>query len=103
MKKVIIALLAVVALTACGIEEQVKSDRGRGDAPRPKKSDIDGRPADTITEMPDGFGGVASKCAGDGWRAFVTTRAKGYGSALAVVADPDCEHVGTGPDAPYGD
>lgn len=74
--------------------EEVKTYRGRGDAPRPLLTEIDGRPADSVTEMPDGFPSVASKCVWDGYRAFVTSN----GDAIHVVEDADCSFEGTGPD-----
>lgn len=96
---VLIGLAIVIGGIAWGINaantktETHKTERGRGDAPRPEKNDIDGRPVDGVTEMIDGFPNVATKCVWDGWRAFVTSN----GDAIHVVEDPDCEHVGTGP------
>lgn len=77
-------------------QEHKNTSRGRGDAARFPTENIDGRSADTITEMPDGFGNIASKCAADGYRAFVTTKANGA-SALYVIADPACKYDATGP------
>lgn len=79
--------------------EQHKSERGRGDAPRPTTEQIDGRPVDGVTEFPDAYSNVATKCVWDGYRGFMTTRSGTDNSAhLVVVEDPECEHVGTGPD-----
>lgn len=93
------AALAVVVLLAagCGVIESKESSRGRGDGPRFPTHKIDGVVADGITEMPDGFGNITTKCVWDGWRAFVGTKGKGA-SALFVVADPACKYHETGPD-----
>ena len=92
-----VACIVFIFVAASHADENRKTERGRGDAPRPTEAQIDGRGADTVTEMPDGFGGVASKCVYEGVRAFVTTRASGYGSDLELWADETCTFVGTGP------
>lgn len=87
---------AVVVLSGCGIEEGIKSDRGRGDAPHPGRNTINGDPADFIIEMPDGWGNVATKCAYTGYRAFESTKSGGA-SSLVIVKDDRCKPQGTGP------
>lgn len=87
MRKFIGIALLVVLLASCGIEEGVKTRRGRGDAPATKHINQDA--PDYVIEMQDGWGNVATKCAYTGWRVFVSTKAAGA-SSIAVVADPKC-------------
>lgn len=92
------AVVLSVTLSGCGLLESKDSERGRGDGPRFPADKIDGTVADGISELPDGFGNVATKCVWDGYRAFVTTKGKGA-SALVIVVDKDCRYEETGPDA----
>jgi hypothetical protein len=86
--------IAAVAAPATSYNEARKTERGLGDGPRFPADMIDGRPVDGITEMADNYPNVANKCVWDGFRAFVTSN----GDFLAVVVDPACRYVPTGPD-----
>lgn len=96
MKRLAAVLILAGLLAGCGIQEGVKSRRGRGDAPHFPSSKIDGRTVDGITEFTDGWGNVETKCVWNGYRAFLSTKSKGA-SSLVVVADPKCKYVETGP------
>jgi len=91
-----IAAIVFVFVDFSTYNEHKKTDRGRGDAPRVSKHLIDGRTADGITEFPDGWGNVATKCVWTGWRAFESTKANGA-SSLVLVPDAECDFVATGP------
>lgn len=88
MRKVIAVLALAALLASCGIEEGVKTRRGRGDAPSTKNINQDA--PDYVIEMQDGWGNVATKCAYEGWRVFVGTKNGGGASSIFVVADPAC-------------
>lgn len=90
MRKIIITATAVTVLALAGCGQQWDDEHGKGDAPvRNQKGDD--TPAD-VTNFPDNFGNVATKCVAGvaGWRAFVTTNGKGS-SFLVVQADPACK------------
>ena len=61
--------------------EEHKTERGRGDTSVVR---IDQGPAQ-VYEMPDTFGNVATKCVGEGKRAWVTTK-----GGIEVTDDPRC-------------
>ncbi len=82
MKKLVLAALTVLALTACS---EFNDERGKGDAPVEKRDD---GPAEVVN-FPDGFSNVAHKCDGHGHRIYVTTQANG-GKQMTVIADPSC-------------
>lgn len=94
--RIVALLLVLLVASGCGIQEGVKSRRGRGDAPHFPTSKIDGRTVDGVTEWIDGWGNVSTKCVWNGYRGFQTTKSKGA-SSLVVVADPKCKYVKTGP------
>lgn len=93
---VIGAIVLVLGPILSTYNEHKKTDRGRGDAPRVTKQQIDGRTADGVSEFPDGWGNVATKCVWNGYRAFQTTKANGA-SSLVIVVDDACTFVATGP------
>ena len=78
----VIAVIAVFIATLAYVNEERKTDRGRGDS---GITEIDRTDAH-VYEMPDEFGGLASKCVADGWRGFTTTN---DGGAFAVP-DESC-------------
>lgn len=81
MKRTIIALVALVALTGCGkVSEPFK------DAPRGQSNNS---PADTMT-FPDGFSNVAHKCDGPNMVYVVFKGDLAYGSINVVPNDPRC-------------
>jgi hypothetical protein len=73
---------AVLALTGCANDA-----KGYGDAPVKGRHGEDS-PA-TVYNMPDGFGNLATKCVGSGYRAYVTTNGGGP-SNIQIVKDPAC-------------
>ncbi|MFG2025469.1 hypothetical protein [Streptomyces sp. NPDC048825] len=81
---------AALALTAGSLLVGCSQDddkRGMGDAP------VQGRKGDDspaeVYNMPDGFGNLATKCVGHGFRAYVTTNA-GAPSNVQIVEDKTC-------------
>ncbi|MFG2573057.1 hypothetical protein [Streptomyces sp. NPDC048481] len=78
-------LLAVGALAGCS--DEYNDERGKGDAPVQGKAGDD-TPAE-VFNMPDGFGNLATKCVGHGFRAYVTTNATGP-SNVQIVEDKSC-------------
>ncbi|KRC99430.1 hypothetical protein ASE41_37325 [Streptomyces sp. Root264] len=80
-----LVLLAVGTLAGCSQEYEDK--RGKGDAPVQGKAGDD-TPAE-VFNMPDGFGNLATKCVGHGYRAYVTTNATGP-SNVQIVQDKTC-------------
>jgi len=80
-----LVLLAVGALAGCSQEYEDK--RGMGDAPVQGRAGDD-TPAE-VFNMPDGFGNLATKCVGHGYRAYVTTNATGP-SNVQIVQDKTC-------------
>ncbi|WP_329412458.1 hypothetical protein OG802_20355 [Streptomyces sp. NBC_00704] len=80
-----LVLLAVGALAGCS--DEYNDERGKGDAPVQGKAGDD-TPAE-VFNMPDGFGNLATKCVGHGFRAYVTTNATGP-SNVQIVADKSC-------------
>lgn len=92
----VIAAVIFVFVAFATWDEHKKTERGRGDAPRVTEQLIDGRTADGVSEFPDGWGNVATKCVWNGYRAFETTKASGA-SSLVIVIDSACKFVATGP------
>ncbi|MDX3112429.1 hypothetical protein PV461_03240 [Streptomyces scabiei] len=80
-----LVLLAVAALAGCS--DEYNDERGKGDAPVQGKAGDD-TPAE-VFNMPDGFGNLATKCVGHGFRAYVTTNATGP-SNVQIVQDKSC-------------
>jgi hypothetical protein len=84
-------LAAAVALAAgsllAGCSQEYDDERGKGDAP------VKGRKGDDtsaeVYNMPDGFGNLATKCVGHGFRAYVTTNSDGP-SNIQIVEDKAC-------------
>lgn len=76
-------LAAVLGLAGCGANDA----KGYGDAPVKGRHGEDS-PA-TVYNMPDGFGNLATKCVGSGYRAYVTTNSGGP-SNIQIVKDPQC-------------
>ena len=70
------AVLLVAGLVA-GCSQEYDDKRGKGDAPA------------EVFNMPDGFGNLATKCVGHGFRAYVTTNATGP-SNVQIVEDKSC-------------
>ena len=80
------AVLLVAGLVA-GCSQEYDDKRGKGDAPVAGKAGDD-TPAE-VFNMPDGFGNLATKCVGHGFRAYVTTNATGP-SNVQIVEDKSC-------------
>ncbi|MFI7505050.1 hypothetical protein ACIBVL_42575 [Streptomyces sp. NPDC049687] len=80
-----LVLLAVGTLAGCS--QEYNDERGKGDAPVAGKKGDD-TPAE-VFNMPDGFGNLATKCVGHGFRAYVTTNATGP-SNVQIVEDKSC-------------
>lgn len=82
---------AALALTAgsllVGCSQEYDDKRGMGDAP------VQGRKGDDspaeVYNMPNGFGNLATKCVGHGFRAYVTTNADAP-SNVQIVEDKSC-------------
>ncbi|MFC9278616.1 hypothetical protein [Streptomyces collinus] len=72
-------------LTGCS--DSYNDKRGKGDAPVSGRAGDD-TPAE-VFNMPDGFGNLATKCVGHGFRAYVTTNASGP-SNVQIVQDKAC-------------
>lgn len=87
--KTMMQVLALASLlVSAGCSQDYSDKRGRGDAPV-----LDGHGDNTPAEvfnMPDGFGNVATKCVGHGYRAYLTTNATGP-SNIQLVADDTCK------------
>lgn len=81
------AIVAVLIAGGCSIEEDFKSDRGRGDAPVLSSDDSGAE----VINFPNNFPNVAHKCDGNGHRVYVTTY---YGEnrmgQVVVVGDESC-------------
>ncbi|MFI9510331.1 hypothetical protein [Nocardia sp. NPDC052566] len=87
--KVLVRVAVVaVAVLAAGCSNDYNDQRGKGDAPV-KDERGDNTPAE-VFNMPDGFGNIATKCVGHGFRAYVTTNATGP-SNIQVVPDEACK------------
>ena len=91
--KIAAGVVALGLLAAgCGIEEDHKSKRGRGDTgiatcgPLGNPC-IDGSKVTRVYEFADGFPNVASKCADHELRVYVSSN----GDHLALAFDADCE------------
>ncbi|WP_199844579.1 hypothetical protein [Streptomyces sp. DSM 15324] len=80
-------LVLVVGTLLAGCSQEYEDKRGRGDAPVAGKAGDD-TPAE-VFNMPDGFGNLATKCVGHGFRAYVTTNATGP-SNVQIVEDKSC-------------
>jgi len=83
-----LVVLLLVALAGCG--QQYDDKHGKGDAPIAGNKGDDS-PA-TVTNLPDGFGNVATKCVAGatGWRVFVTTNTSAAPSHMLVLSDKSC-------------
>ncbi|WP_333774278.1 hypothetical protein [Streptomyces sp. IBSBF 3136] len=66
------ALAALVLLAVPGCSEKHYDERGKADAPVAGRAGEDS-PAE-VYNFPDGFGNLATKCVGDGGRAYATTK-----------------------------
>ncbi|MFI1710676.1 hypothetical protein [Streptomyces griseoruber] len=80
-------LVLVVGTLLAGCSQGYEDERGKGDAPVAGKAGDD-TPAE-VFNMPDGFGNLATKCVGHGFRAYVTTNATGP-SNVQIVEDTSC-------------
>ncbi|BBC94404.1 MULTISPECIES: hypothetical protein [Actinomycetes] len=80
-------LVVIVAGLLVGCSQKYDDQRGKGDAPVRGKAG-DNTPAE-VYNMPDGFGNLATKCVGHGFRAYVTTNASGP-SNVQIVEDKAC-------------
>ncbi|MEU3243335.1 MULTISPECIES: hypothetical protein [unclassified Streptomyces] len=82
----LVAVLIVGGILS-GCSKEYNDKRGKGDAP------VQGRMGDNtaaeVFNMPDGFGNLATKCVGHGFRAYVTTNASGP-SNVEIVPDKTC-------------
>ncbi|WP_282700260.1 hypothetical protein [Streptomyces sp. CC219B] len=85
LRRVILMIAAIGLVTGCS--QRYNDERGKGDAPVQGRSG-DNTPAE-VFNMPDGFGNLATKCVGHGFRAYVTTNAGGP-SNLEIVPDRSC-------------
>ncbi|MPY37388.1 hypothetical protein FNH09_41125 [Streptomyces adustus] len=87
-------MLLVVLLGGCSREHY--QERGKADAPVAGRAGEDS-PAE-VYNFPDGFGNLATKCVGDGRRAYATTRFVQEDdddvviipANAVIVDDPDC-------------
>ncbi|MGW0996783.1 hypothetical protein [Streptomyces sp. NPDC002520] len=80
-------VVVVVGGLLAGCSQSYNDERGKGDAPVQGRSG-DNTPAE-VFNMPDGFGNLATKCVGHGFRAYVTTNATGP-SNVQIVEDKAC-------------
>ncbi|MFI1768645.1 hypothetical protein ACH41H_42345 [Streptomyces sp. NPDC020800] len=80
-------LLVVVGSLVAGCSDSYNDKRGKGDAPVQGRAGDD-TPAE-VFNMPDGFGNLATKCVGHGFRAYVTTNADAP-SNVQIVQDKAC-------------
>ncbi|MGV9557258.1 hypothetical protein [Streptomyces sp. NPDC003401] len=80
-------LVVVVGSMVAGCSDDYNDERGKGDAPV-RGGAGDDTPAE-VFNMPDGFGNLATKCVGHGFRAYVTTNA-GAPSNIEIVQDTTC-------------
>ncbi len=80
---------AAVAAVLVGVAgcSQYDNKRGKGDAPVAGRGGDDS-PAE-VYNFPDGFGNLATKCVGHGYRAYVTTN-NNAPSNVQLVADAAC-------------
>ena len=84
MKKFAIsAALTVLLLAGCG---RYNTNRGVGDSP--VRHPVDNSPADVV-QMPNHFGGIATKCDGHGHRIYVGTHVHNDIPPV-VLSDPSC-------------
>ncbi|MGW1727317.1 hypothetical protein ACWCQK_30915 [Streptomyces sp. NPDC002306] len=81
------ALVLAAGAVLAGCSQSYNDERGKGDAPVRGKAGDD-TPAE-VFNMPDGFGNLATKCVGHGFRAYVTTNATGP-SNVQIVEDESC-------------
>ncbi|WP_446042079.1 hypothetical protein [Streptomyces sp. SID1121] len=93
-----VALCALLALTA-GCSREHYEERGKADAPVSGRAGEDS--AAEVFNFPDGFGNLATKCVGEGRRAYTTTRSfqnqdddnkeiEIIPAHQVIVADPEC-------------
>lgn len=82
-----LGLMVVTGVTACSSYDD---NRGKGDAPVANKSGEDS-PA-TVTNFPDGFGNVATKCLAGvpGKRVVVTTNTSGPSNIKVIDDTKNC-------------
>ncbi|MEU5798673.1 hypothetical protein ABZ800_34895 [Streptomyces sp. NPDC047813] len=80
-------LAVIVAGLLAGCSQKYDDERGKGDAPVRGRAG-DNTPAE-VYNMPDGFGNLATKCVGHGFRAYVTTNADAP-SNVQIVEDKAC-------------
>ncbi|MEW2495090.1 hypothetical protein [Streptomyces nodosus] len=80
-------LLLVVGTLLVGCSQGYNDKRGKGDAPVKGKAG-DNTPVE-VYNFPDGFGNLATKCVGHGFRAYVTTNADAP-SNVQIVEDKAC-------------
>ncbi|MER5603977.1 hypothetical protein [Streptomyces sp. NPDC002265] len=80
-------LVLVAGVVLAGCSQSYDDRRGKGDAPVKGKAGDD-TPAE-VFNMPDGFGNLATKCVGHGFRAYVTTNGGGP-SNVQIVPDKTC-------------
>lgn len=80
-------LIATAVLVTAGCGQEYDDKRGKGDAPVLNQRGDDG-PAQ-VFNFPDGFGNLATKCVGHGYRAYVTTNADAP-SNVELVPDTTC-------------
>lgn len=85
MKRLLVAVLAGLAVLSTAGCNSYNDARGRGDAP---VASVDDRPAEVVN-FPDRFGNVASKCDAHGHRLFVVTHEK-TDPNVVVVDDRSC-------------
>lgn len=85
MRKLGITVVLVLLVgTGCS---KYNDERGKGDAPVLGRHG-DSTPAE-VYNFPNGFGNVATKCVGHGFRAYVVTHAK-TDVPPTIVSDPSC-------------
>ncbi|WP_190191854.1 hypothetical protein [Streptomyces minutiscleroticus] len=80
-------VLLAMGSALAGCSQEHDDERGKGDAPVAGRKGDD-TPAE-VFNMPDGFGNLATKCVGHGFRAYVTTNATGP-SNVQIVEDEAC-------------
>ena len=81
-------IVFVIAVSGCSSYDD---KHGKGDAPVAGNKGDDS-PA-TVTNLPDGFGNIATKCVAgaSGWRVFVTTNTSSAPSMMHIESDHSCD------------